>query len=127
MKPNGFVWLRGIAWMLLCGCLLACSTTVESQENRFRKNKDTIEVIAAKNLMMRDAVMTKLAGFQSEHDEIMAATGPDQPKQLARLNSRIEDYIKQVDPTRAAPPAGSKLSATPAPGSKLGGTAPAPA
>ena len=61
--------------MVMLMALAGCSTTVEAQQNRFKKNKDTIEVLAAKNPMMQRAVKEKLAGFQTEHDSIVAKGG----------------------------------------------------
>lgn len=116
--------------MVMLMALAGCSTTVEAQQNRFKKNTDTIEVLAAKNPMMQRAVKEKLAGFQAEHDSIVAKGGETAPKELARLNSRMEEYVKKMDPSLApqkASTTGKKLGTTPtgaAPSGKLGGAKP---
>ena len=98
----------------LLSLLLACGTTVEKQEQRYKRNLDTIEALLAKHPMMRSAVAGKLAGFKTEHDKI---TGDDETRKnaLVRLNRRMEEYVKKLDPSLApkkatSSRAGSKLN-----------------
>ncbi len=133
----------GLVLSMLFALLAGCGTTVEKQQARFKKNKDTMEALAAKNPMMRAPVMAKLADFQKEHDALVAKGGEDAPRDLARLNGRVEEYVRKLDPSMApkkttpskklnssstVPPPGGKLGGTatgtaPAPTGKLGGTA----
>ncbi|MCB9529847.1 MAG: hypothetical protein H6701_15920 [Myxococcales bacterium] len=107
-----------------------------------------MEALAAKNPAMRDAVMLKMQGFEAERDKLVAAGGESAPTELARLNSRIEEYVRKLDPSMApqktttsttgklnqpatnappgAPGTGTAPGAAPGavPGGKLGGTAP---
>ncbi|MCB9553936.1 MAG: hypothetical protein H6705_19035 [Myxococcales bacterium] len=50
---------------------------------------------------MRDAVMLKMQGFEAERDKLVAAGGESAPTELARLNSRIEEYVRKLDPSMA--------------------------
>ncbi len=120
----------GLVFALLCGLLAGCGTTVEKQQARFKKNKDTMEALAAKHPMMKTSVMAKLADFQKEHDQLVATGGENAPRDLARLNGRVEEYVRKLDPSMAPKKTTSskKLGTTPAgtapgaaPGSKLGG------
>ncbi len=128
--------------MLLAGC----GTTIEAQQNRFAKNSDTMEALAAKKPMMKTAVMDKLVGFKAERDKIVAAGGEKAPTELARLNSRMEEYVRKIDPSMApqkstasskklnttttnTPPGSGTATPAAAPAGKLGGgsnTIPAP-
>lgn len=135
MQSKLSLGLMGLIFTLVCGLLAGCGTTVEKQQARFKKNKDTMEALAAKNPMMRAPVMAKMADFQKEHDKLVAAGGENAPRDLARLNSRVEEYVRKLDPSMAPKKStttnSKKLgtSATPAnppgaaPGGKMGGTA----
>ena len=81
--------------------LMACSTTLEAQQNRFKKNTDTIQAVAAKKPVMAPAITAKLASFGTEKDTIVKAGGEDAKTKLARLNSRMEAYALKLDPSLA--------------------------
>ncbi|MCB9536244.1 MAG: rhomboid family intramembrane serine protease [Myxococcales bacterium] len=116
---------RWITRLAACGALsllLACGS-VEGQENQFKRNVDTIEALATKQPMRKADIMAKLAEFKAEKDKIMASSD-DKKTALARLNSRMNDYVAKFDPSMAKKPAtGSKLGTT-APGKRMGTTAP---
>lgn len=96
--------------LLTAACLLlltACGTTLERQENRFKKNTDTLEAVATKQPKMASAIKAKLQGFKTERDAIVKAGGEDAKTKLAQLNSRIEAYAVKLDPS-LAPKAAAK-------------------
>lgn len=116
---------RWIIRLAACGALsllLACGS-VEGQENQFKRNVDTIEALATKQPMRKADIMAKLAEFKAEKDKIMASSD-DKKTALARLNSRMNDYVAKFDPSMAKKPAtGSKLGTT-TPAKRMPGTAP---
>ncbi|MGK0361381.1 MAG: hypothetical protein ACI9U2_003699 [Bradymonadia bacterium] len=94
--------LKTLCLMLLMTFgLAACGTTLETQQNRFKKNTDTIEAVAAKKPVMATAIKAKLASFSTEKDTIVKAGGEDAKTKLARLNSRMEAYALKLDPSLA--------------------------
>ena len=116
--------------------LMACSTTLEAQQNRFKKNTDTIQAVAAKKPVMATAITAKLASFGTEKDTIIKAGGEDAKTKLARLNSRMEAYAVKLDPSLAPASKGKKAvkgkakapaSKAPATKSKLAPKSAAPA
>ncbi|MCB9526557.1 MAG: hypothetical protein H6702_24715 [Myxococcales bacterium] len=109
--------IRTFYVFLLTGLLslvLACGTTAEKQEQRYKRNMDTIEALLAKHPMMRSAVAGKLEGFKAEHDKI---SGDEEAKKnaLLALNRRMEEYVKKLDPSLApkttTSQAGAKVTA----------------
>ena len=91
--------------------LLACGTTVERQEQRYKRATDQISVVLAKKPMMRTAVEAKLKSFQAEHATIMKGADEEAKKtSLARLNSRMEEYAQTIDPTLKAKKTAAKTS-----------------
>ena len=113
-----FGWLGRGALVASLVVLAACGTTVEAQQERFKRNKDTIAALIAKHPKLRDGVSETLKGFEAEYDKIVKAGGEDAKTELARLNSRVEEFVKKVDPA----PASAASAAAPASG-KLGGPA----
>lgn len=91
--------------------LVACGTTLEKQQNRYKKNTDTIEAVVAKKPAMATAIKAKLASFNAEKDTIIKAGGEDAKTKLARLNSRMEAYAVKLDPSLAPASKGKKAAA----------------
>ncbi|MFN3202889.1 MAG: hypothetical protein ACE366_31140 [Bradymonadia bacterium] len=92
---------RGARWMaplMILLWLTACGTTVEKQQNRYKRNMDKVEALLAKHPHMRPAVAAKLQGFDAEYQQIMSGAA-DKKVELARLNSRIDTYVGSLDPT----------------------------
>jgi hypothetical protein len=115
--PSVFGWIGRVVLVLSLLVLAACGTTIEAQQDRFKRNKDTISALMAKHPKMRDAVAEALKGFEAEADTIVKAGGDNAKTELARLNSRMEEYVKKLDPALAGP--ASAASQTP-PSGKLG-------
>jgi hypothetical protein len=112
-----FGWIGRVVLVLSLLVLAACGTTIEAQQDRFKRNKDTISALMAKHPKMRDAVAEALKGFEAEADTIVKAGGDNAKTELARLNSRMEEYVKKLDPALAGP--ASAASQAP-PSGKLG-------
>lgn len=115
--PSVFGWIGRVVLVLSLLVLAACGTTIEAQQDRFKRNKDTISALMAKHPKMRDAVAEALKGFEAEADTIVKAGGDNAKTELARLNSRMEEYVKKLDPALAGP--ASAASQAP-PSGKLG-------
>lgn len=131
--------------LLLAGSLTlavaACGTpTVDGAESRFKSNKDKISVLITKQPASKAEFEKKLAEFDKEHTDAMAAgTDEEKIKKLGALNSRMDKYVAQF--AKAAPAAAKKggagaasnkldgagKPAAPAAGGKLGGGAAQPA
>ncbi|MCA9528427.1 MAG: hypothetical protein KC549_19215, partial [Myxococcales bacterium] len=115
MKKTALRWTSRALLGLSLTLLMACGTTLEKQQDRFKRNQDTIEALLAKHPKMKDAVAEKLKGFQVEKEKIVQAGGEDAKTKLAQLNSRMEEYVAKLDPSLAKPAS----TASAAPGSKL--------
>ncbi len=112
--------LAGLCSLCLLVTLSACGTTVESQQQRFSANADSMDLLATKQPMNKKSITDKLNEFKAEQTKIMAGAG-DQKQQLLTLNRRMEKYLDQLDPSRVKKkavkpstklaPAGSKLAA----------------
>lgn len=118
--------------LLLAGSLTfavaACGTpTVDGAESRFKANKDKISVLTTKQPANKAEFDKKIAEFDKEHTDIMAAgTDEEKIKKLGALNSRMDKYIAELEkanPTTAAP---AKAGGAGAPSNKLDGAAGAP-
>ena len=114
MKKTALRWTSRALLGLSLTLLMACGTTLEKQQDRFKRNQDTIEALLAKHPKMKDAVAEKLKGFQVEKEKIVQAGGEDAKTKLAQLNSRMEEYVAKLDPSLAKPAS----TASAAPGSK---------
>ena len=115
----------GLTALMLMG-LAACGTTLETQQNRYKKNTDTIQAVAAKKPTMATAIKAKIEGFNAEKDTIIKAGGEDAKTKLARLNSRMEAYAIQLDPSLAPASKGKKAAAA-STGKKAAAASKAPA
>lgn len=109
-----------LSLMVIFG-LIACGTTLEAQQNRFKKHTDTLEAVATKQPKMATAIKEKIAAFKKERDDIVKAGGEDAKTKLARLNGRMWEYAVKLDPTldkKAAKSTASKGAAAKSAASK---------
>ncbi|MEZ4471691.1 MAG: hypothetical protein R3F60_12985 [bacterium] len=126
MKNAALRWTSRALLGLGLTLLVACGTTLEKQQDRFKRNQDTIEALLAKHPKMKDAVAEKLKGFQAERDQILKAGGEDAKTNLARLNSRMEEFVSKLDPSLANPASAASAGAA-SQGAKLAPASGAPA
>jgi hypothetical protein len=110
--------------LMLLG-LVACGTTLEKQENRFKKNTDTLEAVAAKQPKMASAIKAKLKGFSTERETIVKAGGEDAKTKLATPVTTGKLGAKPAGKLGAGSQPAGKLGTKPA--GKLGGAGSQPA
>ncbi|OIP40522.1 MAG: hypothetical protein AUK47_08205 [Deltaproteobacteria bacterium CG2_30_63_29] len=121
------LFLKLGAVLLAFSLLMACETTPEAQQQRYKKNIDQLELKANK---LPPTTKTDIQKKVGEFNVDFEKAGSDIDN-LRALNSRVEKYIEEVD-KMTVPPAtsvpGNKIGTTrtqtggvPATGGKLGG------